>query len=66
LDLRKVLLEMAPTTFNAAIEIAIRIEGENIEYAKTKENERYRSSLHRKGLGNLNGRKIKSQDKKSL
>jgi hypothetical protein len=39
LDLRKVLLEMAPTTFSVTIETAIRIEGENIEYAKMKENE---------------------------
>jgi hypothetical protein len=36
LDLRKVLPEMAPTTFSVTIEITIRIEGENIEHVKTK------------------------------
>jgi hypothetical protein len=39
LDLRKVLLEMAPPTFSAALERAVRIEGENIEHAMTNGNE---------------------------
>jgi hypothetical protein len=42
LDFRKVLLEMAPTTFSTAIETSIRIEGENIEHAKKKGKEKQR------------------------
>jgi hypothetical protein len=56
LDLRKVLIRMAPTTFSAAIETAIRIEGEDIEHAKKKGKEgqrfftqkRFRESQWRK------------------
>jgi hypothetical protein len=65
MDLRKVLFEMAPTTFSAAIETTIRIEGKHIEHAKKKGKEGQRF-FTQKRFRQSQCKKIKSQDKKSL
>jgi hypothetical protein len=48
LELKRALIGMAPSTFSAAVEIASRIEGKDLEQVKQKGKEGFRLATHKR------------------